>query len=206
MILENSPSSTGAGVDSFDFAASLGFAFAFANDLKISPAVLFFEPTDLVESDLFRVLGTAAGWGVVRPDVLSSDALPLREDVDASLESCAATGGFAVDLTAGLAAGLAGATAAGGGAYLAVLRYGSVSYEVSSHERQKCSHYLNVRILYRPIYSPSFQWILVRKLRVYLAIARCQYVQVLLFLVLLQCRWPLPFIPRVVQVPSCKCG
>lgn len=51
----NLPSSTGAGV------GSLGFAFVLANDLKISPAVLFFVPVDFVESDLFRVLGTAAG-------------------------------------------------------------------------------------------------------------------------------------------------
>lgn len=54
------PSCAGAGVDSFDFAASFGFAFAFANDLKMSPAVLFFVPVDLVESDLFNVLGAAA--------------------------------------------------------------------------------------------------------------------------------------------------
>lgn len=51
----DSPSSTGAGV------GSLGFAFALANDLKISPAVLFFVPVDFVESDLFKVLGAAAG-------------------------------------------------------------------------------------------------------------------------------------------------
>lgn len=57
----NLPSCAGAGVDSFDFAASFGFAFAFANDLKMSPAVLFFVPVDLVESDLFNVVGTAAG-------------------------------------------------------------------------------------------------------------------------------------------------
>lgn len=55
------PSSIGTGVESFDFVASLGFAFAFANDLKISPAVLFFVPTDLVESDLFRVLAAGPG-------------------------------------------------------------------------------------------------------------------------------------------------
>lgn len=48
-------------MDSFDFAASFGFALAFANDLNISPAVLFFVPVDLVESDLFSVLGAAAG-------------------------------------------------------------------------------------------------------------------------------------------------
>lgn len=95
------PSPTGAGVDSFDFAASFGFAFAFAKDLKISPAVLFFMPTDLVESDLFKVVGAATGWGVDRPDVLSSDALR----VESSFLSWAATGGFAVGLMAALAAG-----------------------------------------------------------------------------------------------------
>lgn len=85
-------------------------------------------PPDLVESDLFRVLGAAAGWGVDRPDVLSSDALPLREDVEASFLSWAATGGFAV----GLRSALGGATVAGGGAYLAVLRYGSISLSFAS--------------------------------------------------------------------------
>lgn len=47
-------------MDSFDFAASFGFALAFANDLKMSPAVLFFVPADFVESDLFNVAGAAA--------------------------------------------------------------------------------------------------------------------------------------------------
>jgi hypothetical protein len=84
-------------------------------------------PTDFVESDLFRVLGAGAGWGVDRPDALSSDALPLRDDTDASFLSWAATGGFAVGLAAGSAAVLAVAAAAGGGAYLAVLRYERIS-------------------------------------------------------------------------------
>jgi hypothetical protein len=81
------PSCAGAGVELFDLAASFGFGFAFANDLKISPAVLFFVPVDLVESDLFNVLGAAAGWGVDRPDALSSEALPPREDVEISFLS-----------------------------------------------------------------------------------------------------------------------
>jgi hypothetical protein len=81
------PSSTGAGVDSFDFATSLGFALAFANDLKISPAVLFFVPADFVESDLLSVAGAAVDWGVDRPDAFSSEALPLREDVETSFLS-----------------------------------------------------------------------------------------------------------------------
>ena len=55
------PSCVGAGEGPVDFAASFGFGFAFANDLKMSPAVLFFVPVDLVESDLFNALGTAAG-------------------------------------------------------------------------------------------------------------------------------------------------
>lgn len=119
------PSSTGAGVDSFDFAASLGFAFAFAKDLKISPAVLCFVPTDFVESDLFKVAEGATVWGVDRPDALSSDTLPLREEVEASFLSWVATGGFAVGFTA---AALAEAEAGGGGAYFAVLRYETISY------------------------------------------------------------------------------
>lgn len=44
-------------------------------------------PADLVDSDLFRVLGAAPGWGVDPPDVLSSEALPLREVVEASFLS-----------------------------------------------------------------------------------------------------------------------
>lgn len=87
----------------------------------MSPAVLFLVPVDLVESDLFNVLGAAAGCGVDRPDVLSSDALR----VESSFLSWAATGGFAVGLIAGLAG--AAAAAAGGGAYFAVLRYGGLS-------------------------------------------------------------------------------
>lgn len=81
----------------------------------MSPAVLFFAPTDLVESDLFRVLGAAPGWGVDRPDTFSSDALPV---VEASFLNWVATSGFAVELVAALV----GTAATGGGAYLAVRR------------------------------------------------------------------------------------
>jgi len=84
----------------------------------MSPAVLFFVPTDLVESDLFRVLGAAPGWGVDCPDTFSSDALPLREIVEASFLNWVAT----VDFAVGLAAALVGTAAVGGGAYLAVRR------------------------------------------------------------------------------------
>lgn len=67
-----------------------------------------------------------------RPDALSSEALPLREDVEISFLSCAATGGFADGLIVDLAADLAGAAAAAGGAYRAVLRYGGISFTYSS--------------------------------------------------------------------------
>jgi hypothetical protein len=79
---DNTPSSTGAGVGSFDLS-SLGFAFAFAKDLKMSPAVLSFFAPDF-ESDLFKVLAVAAGWVIDALGVLASDALPLREGNESS--------------------------------------------------------------------------------------------------------------------------
>jgi hypothetical protein len=56
----------------------LGFAFAFAKDLKMSPAVLsFFAPG--FESDLFKVPTVGADCDADCLGVLVSDALPLRE-------------------------------------------------------------------------------------------------------------------------------
>lgn len=115
----SSPSS--AGVDSFDFSVSLAFGFAFANDLNRSPAVCVFFAPDL-ESDLFNVLLGADGWGVDRPDVLSSDALLLRTGAAGSFFGWD-TAGFAT----GLAAGFGAEAAAGAGAFLGVLRCTAVS-------------------------------------------------------------------------------
>jgi hypothetical protein len=56
----------------------LGFAFAFAKDLKMSPAVLsFFAPG--FESDLFKVPTVGADCDADCPGVLVSDAFSLRE-------------------------------------------------------------------------------------------------------------------------------
>lgn len=99
--------------------------------------------------------------------MLSSEALPLREFVEASFLSCAATGAFAV----GLAAALGGATVVGGGAYFAVLRYESISHENFEIREEKGSRYLDVRIVNRTIYSPAFQRILVHMFWNQLAVA-----------------------------------
>lgn len=122
----SSPSS--AGVDSFDFSVSLAFGFAFANDLNRSPAVCVFFAPDL-ESDLFNVLLGADGWGVDRPDVLSSDALSLRAGTAASFFGWVVAAGFAT----GLAAGFGAEAAAGGGAFLGVLRCKAVSGDLQQH-------------------------------------------------------------------------
>ena len=117
--------------------------------------------------------------------MLSSDT------VEASFLSCEATGGFAVGVVVDFAVALAGAAAAGGGAYLAVLRCESMSYKVLEGKDQGRS-YLDIRIVYVPIYSPSLQWILVCILRVHLTIARCQYVQILCSLALCLSHSPCP--------------
>jgi hypothetical protein len=129
-----SPSSTGAGVDSFDLSASLGFALAFAKDLNISPADLFlFAPG--FESVLLSVLGAAEGWGVDRPEASSSDALPFCADADASFSFATSfPTGFVVGFAAGCAAGFVAGFAAGfgfeaavGGPALGALRYRDIS-------------------------------------------------------------------------------
>lgn len=116
------PSSTGAGVDSFDLSASFGFAFAFANDLKMSLVALSFFAPDF-ESCFLRVGGPADGWGVERPDALSSEALPLRAGAGASFSFAAVVAagsgtGFAVDFD--VAAPVVRA-------YFAVLLYGKLA-------------------------------------------------------------------------------
>jgi hypothetical protein len=125
-----SPSSTGAGVDSFDFSASFGFDLAFANDLNMSPAVLSFFAPDF-ESVLLSVLEFAEGWGVERPEVLSSDALPRRAGAEASFSfasgiAAALATGFAADFAASFVASVE-VEAATGGAYFAVLLYRDIS-------------------------------------------------------------------------------
>jgi hypothetical protein len=100
----------------------LAFGFAFANDLKRSPADCVFFAPDL-ESDLFSVLLGADGWGVDRPDVVSSDALPLRAGAAGSFFGWVVT----VGLATGLAAGFDAEAAAAGGAFLGVLRCTTVS-------------------------------------------------------------------------------
>lgn len=60
------PSSAGAGVDSFGFSAAFGFAFALANDLKMSDFSLFRLG---LESAFLNV-------GADRPDVVFSEAFP----------------------------------------------------------------------------------------------------------------------------------
>jgi hypothetical protein len=115
------PSSTGAGVDSCDFSA---FGLAFAKDLNKSLVALsFFTPG--FESLLFSVVGPAEGCGVDRPDVLSSEALPLRADEEVSFSfALRAVVAFAAGFVTGFAAGLVVAV---GGAYFAVLRYNNIS-------------------------------------------------------------------------------
>jgi hypothetical protein len=115
------PSSTGAGVDSCDFSA---FGLAFAKDLNKSLVALsFFTPG--FESLLFSVVGHAEGCGVDRPDVLSSEALPLRADSEVSFSfALRAVVAFAAGFVTGFAAGLVVAI---GGAYFAVLRYNNIS-------------------------------------------------------------------------------
>ena len=66
-----------------DVSASFVLAFVFANDLNRAPAVWLFLAPDF-ESDLFKVLPAARGCGLDGPDVLSSDTLPLRANVDVS--------------------------------------------------------------------------------------------------------------------------
>ena len=63
--------------------------------------------------------------------MLSSDT------VEASFLSWEATGGFAVGVIVDLAVALVEAAAAGGGAYLAVLRCGNMSYKISGGKRSK---------------------------------------------------------------------
>ena len=112
------PSSTGAGVDSLDFSASFAFGLTFAKDLNKSPVALSFFAPDF-ESLLLSVLGAAEGCGVERPDVLSSDVLPLWVDADFSFSFAPrVVVAFAVDFMTRFAAGLDEAV---GGAYFAVL-------------------------------------------------------------------------------------
>jgi hypothetical protein len=63
--------------------------------------------------------------------VLSSDT------VETSFFNLEATGGFAVGVIVDLAAALVEAAAAGGGAYLAVLRCGNISYKISGRKESK---------------------------------------------------------------------
>ena len=93
---DHSPSSSGAGDGSFDFAASLGFAFAFWNDLKMSPTTFSFLAL-VFESDLFRVPPADFGCAVFCPEVPSSDGF--------SFVTGAATG-FSAAFVAGFAIGL----------------------------------------------------------------------------------------------------
>ena len=121
------PSSTGAGVDSCDFYASFAFGLAFAKDLNRSLVALSFFAPDF-ESLLFSVVDPAEGCGVERPDVLSSDALPLLADADVSFSFVAkAKEPFPVGFVMVFAAGF---DVAVGGAYFAVLRYKDVSAPV----------------------------------------------------------------------------
>jgi hypothetical protein len=105
----------------------------------MSPAVLSFFATDFDESVRLSVLGPTDGWGVERPDALSSDALPLLEGADApfsfapSFAADVVAGfvtGFAAGFVTGFATGFADGfevNAAAGEAYFAVLLYGSIS-------------------------------------------------------------------------------
>ena len=124
------PSSTGAGVDSFDLSASFGFDFAFANDLKMSLVALSFFAPDF-ESCFLRVVGSADGWGVERPDALSSEALPLRAGAGASFSFApVVAAGFTVGFGAGFGTGFAvdfDVAAPVGRAYFAVLLYGKLA-------------------------------------------------------------------------------
>ena len=70
--------------------------------------------------------------------------------------SWAATGGFADGFIVGLATDLAGAAAAGGGAYFAVLRYKGISYKTFTQAERKDRRYLDVGVLDRSIETPSF--------------------------------------------------
>jgi hypothetical protein len=127
------PSSIGAGVDSFDFSASFAFGLAFANDLNKSLVALSFLAPDF-ESLLLSVVEPAEGCGVERPDVLSSDALPLLVDAEPSLSFAPRVivvfaAGFVRDFAAGL-------DEAVGGAYFAVLLYSRISATVRRRSRQ----------------------------------------------------------------------
>jgi hypothetical protein len=160
------PSSVGAGVDSADLSASFAFGFAFANDLKRSPAVwLFFAPD--FESDLFSVLLPADDWGVDLAEVLSS-----------VLRAGAADSVLGRIPMVGFVAGFGGAleAAAGGGADLAVLRYWYMSAGLV-----KCSQlpYLDIWILYRSIRSPPVEGIFFCTLGGRFMVARCEHIQVL---------------------------
>lgn len=146
-------------MDSGVFSAGFGFDLAFAKDLNISPAVLsFFVPG--FESDLLRVLVTAEACGVERPEVLSSEALPLRAEVENSLSFATnlAVGGFATGFKAGFAFKIAGG--GGGGAYLAVLRCEVVSVQQLNPSIED-EPYLDIGILYGTIRSPLFHGITV---------------------------------------------
>lgn len=84
-------------------------------------ALSFFAPD--LESCFLRVVGPVAGWGVERPDALSSEALPRRGGAGASFSFARMVvvvfvSGFARDFAMGLDVAVAV-----GRAYFAVLLY-----------------------------------------------------------------------------------
>jgi len=84
-------------------------------------ALSFFAPD--LESCFLRVVGPVAGWGVERPDALSSEALPRRGGAGASFSfarmvAVVFVSGFATDFAMGLDVAVAV-----GRAYFAVLLY-----------------------------------------------------------------------------------
>lgn len=111
----NLQSSAITGIGSCCLTASVGFDFIFANDLKMSPAVLSFLTLDF-DSDLFSILAPAEGTRVDFID--DSFSIPLPFWTETELFDTL-TLSFVVDFVPALEVG-----AATGGAYLAVLRYG----------------------------------------------------------------------------------
>ena len=82
---------------------------------------MFFLTFDF-ESDLFSEAVVGPGWGVDRPEMLASEALPLRAGAAISSFFAAVV---ALGLEAGLVAGFCGV-----GLYLVVLRYRWISLQL----------------------------------------------------------------------------